>query len=277
MKILHNNAKIKTVIKAWQDEGETVCLVPTMGNIHRGHLALIAKARETANRVVVSIYVNPAQFSIDEDFDSYPRTLKADYAAIIADGGCDAIYAPANMYDAANATSIVPGGVALPMEGELRPHFFTGVTTIVFKLFAHIPADFAIFGEKDFQQLAVIRQMVRDLDMDIRILSHPTIREVDGLALSSRNYYLSALERRLAPKIYSQMQATADLISKGTKVSSALKQGKEQLHNTGFDRIDYFDLRQSGDLKPCDKLEPDSRIFAAIWLGSTRLIDNCAL
>lgn len=277
MNILYRKSDIIAATKAWQNGGEKVCLVPTMGNIHQGHLALIKKARKTANRVIVSIYVNPTQFGTGEDFDSYPRTLTDDSTVIATDGGCDAIYAPASMYDIAHATTITPKGVALPMEGKLRPHFFAGVATVVFKLFTHIPADFAIFGEKDFQQLAVIRQMVKDLDVNIRILAHPTLREADGLALSSRNYYLSTAERRLAPQIYAQIKATAVLLNNGVEVSIALKQAKENLHNAGFDKIDYFDLRQPDDLQPCDKPAQDSRIFAAVWLGSTRLIDNCAL
>ena len=171
MKILHKKTDMIAVTKTWQGSGETVCLVPTMGNIHRGHLALIERARKTATRVVVSIYVNPTQFGTDEDFDSYPRTLDADCAVIAAEGGCDVIYAPTGLYDAAHATNIIPSGVALPMEGEARPHFFGGVATVVSKLFNHIPADFAIFGEKDFQQLAVIRQMVRDLDINISLIA----------------------------------------------------------------------------------------------------------
>ena len=277
MKILHSKVDIIAATKEWQSGGETVCLVPTMGNIHQGHLALIAKARKSANRVVVSIYVNPTQFTTGEDFDSYPRTLNDDYVTIADNGGCDAIYAPASMYESKHATSITPSRVALPMEGQLRPHFFIGVATVVFKLFVHIPADFAIFGEKDFQQLAVIRQMVDDLDLNIHILAHSTIREADGLALSSRNYYLSAKERRLAPKMYNQMQETTSLLNQGIEVSIALKQAKEKLHSVGFDKVDYFDLRQRDDLQPCDKPTKDSRIFAAAWLGSTRLIDNCAL
>ena len=168
MKILHKKTDMVAVTKAWQGSGETVCLVPTMGNIHQGHLALIERARKTAERVVVSIFVNPTQFGTDEDFDSYPRTIDADFDVIAAEGGCDVIYAPNSIYNAAHATNIIPSGVALPMEGEARPHFFAGVATVVSKLFNHIPANFAIFGEKDFQQLAVIRQMVRDLDVNIR-------------------------------------------------------------------------------------------------------------
>ena len=262
---------------AWQGEGETVCLVPTMGSIHQGHLALIAAARKTASRVIVSIYVNPTQFGAGEDFDHYPRTLDADCAAITAAGGCDAIYAPADMYNDGHATSIVPAGVALAMEGQTRPHFFTGVATIVLKLFTHIPANFAIFGEKDYQQLAVIRQMVRDLDLNIKILAQPTIRETDGLALSSRNLYLSAADRKLAPLLYAEMQETANQINKGTPVDAALASAKTRLTKAGFGEIDYFDLRHSDSLQPAETLAPNCRIFAAIRLGKTRLIDNYAL
>ena len=163
------------------------------------------------------------------------------------------------------------------MEGEARPHFFGGVATVVSKLFNHIPADFAIFGEKDFQQLAVIRQMVRDLDIDIGILTHPTIRELDGLALSSRNQYLTTAQRRLAPKLYAQMQQTIALINNGTDITAAIGEAKDQLQKAGFGKIDYFDLRQPDDFQPCDKPTATSRVFVAIWLGSTRLIDNCAI
>ena len=277
MNILHHKTDITAATIKWQKAGETVCLVPTMGSIHSGHLALIAKARQTAPRVIVSIYVNPTQFGAGEDLDKYPRTLDSDCAAIEASGGCDAIYAPANMYDDGHATSIVPGGVANPMEGEARPHFFTGVATVVLKLFTHIPADFAIFGEKDFQQLAVIRQMVRDLDLTIQILAHPTIREADGLALSSRNHYLNPTDRKLAPLLYAEMQATANQINSGAPIEAALETARNRLAKAGFGSIDYFDLRRADDLESCRPAAPHSRIFAAVWLGSTRLIDNLAL
>ena len=277
MKILNRKAEMTAATIAWQGQGETVCLVPTMGSIHQGHLALIAAARKTASRVIVSIYVNPTQFGADEDFNHYPRKLGADCATITAAGGCDAIYAPADMYDDGHATSIVPAGVALAMEGQTRPHFFTGVATIVLKLFTHIPANFAIFGEKDYQQLAVIRQMVRDLDLNITILAQPTIRETDGLALSSRNLYLSAADRKLAPLLYAEMQETANQINKGTPVDAALDSAKTRLTKAGFGEIDYFDLRHSDSLQPAETLAPNCRIFAAIRLGKTRLIDNYAL
>ena len=168
-------------------------------------------------------------------------------------------------------------GIALAMEGQTRPHFFTGVATIVLKLFTHIPANFAIFGEKDYQQLAVIRQMVRDLDLNITILAQPTIRETDGLALSSRNHYLSVADRKLAPRLYAEMQETAIHITKGMPVDAALANAKTRLTKAGFGKIDYFDLRHSDSLEPAESQAPNCRIFAAIWFGKTRLIDNYAL
>ena len=202
------------------------------------------KARETAARVVVSIYVNPTQFGTDEEIlIVIPAPIDADFDVIAAEGGCDVIYVPTNIYDSAHSTNIIPSGVALPMEGEARPHiFFAGVANVVSKLFNHIPADCAIFGEKDFQQLAVIRQMVRDLDINIGILAHPTIREADGLALSSRNQYLTSAQRRLAPQIYAQMLNTSALINNGVDINAAICQAKNQLQKAGFGRIDYFPI-----------------------------------
>lgn len=274
--IRHKQEMIATT-RRWQTVGESVCLVPTMGGIHDGHLALVKAARARADRVVVSIYVNPTQFTAGEDFDQYPRSFDSDMASIHAAGGCDMIYAPTTMYHDGHATSIVPGGVALAMEGESRPHFFTGVATVVSKLFTHVPADMAIFGEKDYQQLAVIRQLVRDLDLPIDILAHATIREEDGLALSSRNQYLSQQERRVAPALYAQMRQAANAIIGGTPALTALGAAADQLKSLGFGKIDYFDLRQPDDLTRTDKPVPENRIFAAVWLGKTRLIDNCPL
>ena len=206
--------------------GDTVCLVPTMGAIHDGHLALVTAGKKAANRVVVSIYVNPTQFAAGEDFDSYPRNFQADQQALEAAGGVDAIYAPPIMYRDQHATHIVPSGAALPMEGESRPHFFTGVATIVFKLFQHVPADYAIFGEKDFQQLAVLRQMVGDLDLTISLIGHPIVRESDGLALSSRNHYLSPKERAIAPLLYQTLGKSAAEILAGADIPAKLGKGK---------------------------------------------------
>ena len=274
---IRDKAEMMRATRDWQAAGETVCLVPTMGGIHAGHLALIAHARTCADRTVVSIYVNPTQFAAGEDFDLYPRKFDEDCRLIQSSGGCDAIYAPVNMYGDGHATNIIPGGVALPMEGETRPHFFSGVATVVYKLFTHVPANMAVFGEKDFQQLAVVRQMVRDLDMPIGIIEHETIREADGLALSSRNQYLTAAERKIAPALYTEMRRAATEIRQGAPTATVMERAKQAVLAAGFDRVDYLDLRHPDDLTRTTTPHAGNRIFAAAWLGSTRLIDNCPL
>ena len=261
----------------WRAAGDTICLVPTMGTIHDGHLALVTAAKKIAKRVVVSIYVNPTQFAANEDFDSYPRNFEADQQIITVAGGVDAIYAPRFMYSDQHATHIVPSGVALPMEGDSRPHFFTGVATIVFKLFQHVPADYAIFGEKDFQQLAVLRQMVADLNLPVSLIAHPTVRESDGLALSSRNQYLSAKQRAIAPVLYQTLGKSAAEIMAGCAIQPSLDKAKHQLLTSGFTKIDYLDLRDTTTLAPSLSAKGDNRLFVAAWLGETRLIDNCVI
>ena len=243
----------------------------------RWRLALIDAARQAARRVVVSIYVNPTQFAAGEDFAGYPRNFQADQQAIDAAGGVDAIYAPQTMYDDDHATSIVPAGVARSMEGAIRPHFFTGVATIVFKLFQHVPASFAVFGEKDFQQLAVLRQMVTDLDLPISLIAHPTIREADGLALSSRNHYLTAKQRAIAPILYQTLSTCAGKICAGRAIGETLDAAKARLLAAGFDKIDYLDLRDAVHLAASTGASADDRLLVAAWLGKTRLIDNCAI
>ena len=268
---------MRRAISEWRAAGEQLCLVPTMGAIHDGHLALVTAAKKAAKRVVVSIYVNPTQFAAGEDFDSYPRNFQADQQALEAAGGVDAIYAPPVMYGDQHATHIVPSGVALPMEGESRPHFFSGVATIVFKLFQHVPADYAVFGEKDFQQLAVLRQMVGDLDLPILLIGHPTVRESDGLALSSRNHYLSAEQRAIAPLLYQTLGKIAAEILAGADIQQSLDKAKRQLLAGGFTKIDYLDLRDATSLARSLRAKADDRLFVAAWLGETRLIDNCAI
>jgi len=203
--------------------------------------------------------------------------LQADQQALEAAGGVDAIYAPPIMYRDQHATHIVPSGAALPMEGESRPHFFTGVATIVFKLFQHVPADYAIFGEKDFQQLAVLRQMVGDLDLTISLIGHPIVRESDGLALSSRNHYLSPKERAIAPLLYQTLGKSAAEILAGADIRQSLEKAKCQLLAGGFTKIDYLDLRDANSLARALTAKANDRLFVAAWLGETRLIDNCAI
>ncbi|ADE39593.1 pantoate--beta-alanine ligase [Candidatus Puniceispirillum marinum] len=275
--LITDKPTLASLLMQWRQQGESSALVPTMGSIHAGHLALIQTANSLADHVIVTIFVNPTQFAADEDFDLYPRTLDADMAAIRSAGGTDVVFAPQSMYAPDHATNIIPGGVALDLETKHRPHFFMGVATIVMKLFMQVPTDIAIFGEKDYQQLAVIRQMVRDLDVPVDIISHPTVREFDGLALSSRNSYLSPDQRKLAPQLYATLCDVAGNILEGNDPLALIDTATKSLLDAGFDKIDYFDLRDGNSLAPVQAYEPENRLLIAALLGETRLIDNIAL
>ncbi|MGB2016543.1 MAG: pantoate--beta-alanine ligase [Candidatus Puniceispirillum sp.] len=275
--LITDKPSLASLLMQWRQQGESSALVPTMGSIHEGHLALIRTAHTLADHVIVTIFVNPTQFAEGEDFDSYPRTLDADLAAIRDAGAADVVFAPQSMYAPDHATTIVPAGVALDLETKHRPHFFSGVATIVMKLFMQVPTDIAVFGEKDYQQLAVIRQMVRDLDVPVDIISHPTVREHDGLALSSRNSYLTADQRVLAPRLYATLCDVAGNILDGNDPLSLIKTATGNLLDSGFDSIDYFELRDGNSLAPVQTHDPDNRLLIAATLGETRLIDNIAL
>ena len=275
--LITDKPTLASLIMQWRQQGESSALVPTMGSIHAGHLALIQTANSLADHVIATIFVNPTQFAADEDFDLYPRTLDADMAAIRSTGGADVVFAPQSMYAPDHATNIIPGGVALDLETKHRPHFFMGVATIVMKLFMQVPTDIAIFGEKDYQQLAVIRQMVRDLDVPVDIISHPTVREYDGLALSSRNSYLSPDQRKLAPHLYATLCDVAGNILEGNDPLALIDTATNRLLDAGFDKIDYFELRDGNSLAPVRTYEPENRLLIAALLGETRLIDNIAL
>ena len=275
--LITDKPTLASLLMQWRQQGESSALVPTMGSIHAGHLALIQTANSLADHVIATIFVNPTQFAADEDFDLYPRTLDADMAAIRAAGGADVVFAPQSMYAPDHATNIIPGGVALDLETKHRPHFFMGVATIVMKLFMQVPTDIAIFGEKDYQQLAVIRQMVRDLDVPVDIISHPTVREYDGLALSSRNSYLSPDQRKLAPQLYATLCDVASNILEGNDPVALIETATNRLLDAGFDKIDYFELRDGNSLAPVRTYEPENRLLIAALLGETRLIDNIAL
>ncbi|MEK9640662.1 MAG: pantoate--beta-alanine ligase, partial [Alphaproteobacteria bacterium] len=216
-------ADLKAQISGWQQNGYKIGLVPTMGSLHEGHLSLISLARENCDKVVTSIYVNPQQFSQTEDFDSYPRTLSHDLEKLSELRVCDLVFNPTQMYHESHATIIAPTGVAEPLEGQIRPHFFGGVATIIIKLFNQIKPDIAIFGEKDYQQLLVIKQLMRDLDLPVQIIAGQTFRETDGLAMSSRNSYLSDSERKIAANIYRVMQIAAENLQSGIEVSKAIQ------------------------------------------------------
>ena len=275
--LITDKPSLASLLMQWHQQGESSALVPTMGSIHAGHLALIQNAHILADHVIVTIFVNPTQFAEGEDFDLYPRTLDADMAAIRAAGGADVVFAPQSMYTSDHATNIIPSGVALGLETKHRPHFFSGVATIVMKLFMQVPTNFAIFGEKDYQQLAVIRQMVRDLDVPVEIISHPTVREHDGLALSSRNCYLTPDQRALAPQLYATLCDVAGHILDGNDPLSLIDTATNRLLNAGFDSIDYFELRNGTSLAPVRTYDPENRLLIAATLGKTRLIDNMAL
>ena len=262
----------------------TVALVPTMGALHDGHVSLVRLARRRASKVVVSIFVNPTQFAPTEDFGSYPRTWKSDVAKLVAED-VDLIWNPdvKTMYPDGFATRIVPEGPAIAgLEDRFRPHFFGGVATVVGKLFTQVRPDFAIFGEKDFQQLRVVARMAGDLDLRVKVTGSRTVRERDGLAMSSRNVYLSPEERRTAPTLYRAMKESARRLRAGDDVEAAMAGGAEMIVAAGF-ALDYFELRHAETLARIGSLKLGSlkngpmRILVAAKLGNTRLIDNVAV
>ena len=279
LKVVRTVKDVRQAVASWRREGETVALVPTMGALHEGHLALVRLAKKRAPRAVVSIFVNPTQFAPGEDPGRYPRDEAGDVAKLKA-VGADLVWAPdqAEMYPPGFATPIEPGGAALELEGRFRPHHFGGVATVCLKLFSAVAPDLAVFGEKDYQQLTVIRQMVRDLALPLAIVAAPTVREKDGLALSSRNAYLSPAERAAAPALYRIICEVAAKVAAGTQISDETAAAKRDLERAGFTKVDYVEVRDAETLAP---LDPSSgrpgRVLAAAWLGTTRLIDNVAV
>ncbi|HVX75011.1 MAG TPA: pantoate--beta-alanine ligase [Bradyrhizobium sp.] len=257
----------------------TVALVPTMGALHDGHVSLVRLARRRAKKVVVSIFVNPTQFAPTEDFGSYPRTWKTDIAKLAAEG-VDLVWHPdvKVMYPEGFATRIVPEGPAtVNLEDRFRPHFFGGVATVVGKLFAQVRPDFAMFGEKDFQQLRVVTQMARDLDLGVKVVGSRTVRERDGLAMSSRNVYLSPEERQTAPVLYRALKESVRRLRAGDDVAAAMAGGAEMITAAGF-TLDYFEVRHAETLAPIGSIKDGPmRILVAARLGKTRLIDNVAV
>ena len=254
----------------------TIALVPTMGALHDGHVSLVRLAKRRARKVVVSIFVNPAQFAPTEDFGAYPRTWKADVARLAAED-VDLIWNPdvKAMYPEGFATRIVPEGpAAAGLEDRFRPHFFGGVATVVGKLFTQVRPDFAIFGEKDFQQLRVVTRMAGDLDLGVKVMGSRTVRERDGLAMSSRNVYLTPGERQVAPVLYRAMKESAKRLRAGDDVEAAMAVGRELITNAGF-IVDYFEVRHAVTLAPIASVKDGpARILVAARLGKTRLIDN---
>jgi pantoate--beta-alanine ligase len=271
-------ADLRTVVSAWQAAGERVALVPTMGALHRGHLALVERGRALCRRVVTSLFVNPTQFGPNEDFSRYPRDEAAD-AALLAGAGCDLLYAPdvAEMYPAGFATTVIPGPIAERQCGPFRPGHFAGVATVVSKLLLQSQADVALFGEKDFQQLQVIRRVARDLDIPVAIEGVPTVRESDGLALSSRNVYLTPEQRAVAPALYRTLREMARRLEAGEDVTAVTAGGLATLESAGFTAIDYLEVSDAETLVPLASSDRPGRILSAVWLGKTRLIDNISV
>jgi pantoate--beta-alanine ligase len=249
-----------------------------MGALHQGHLALVARARELAPRVVASLFVNPTQFGPNEDFVRYPRDEAAD-AAKFAAAGAHLLYAPSveEMYPPGFVVRVDPGPIAERLCGAFRPGHFIGVATVVTKLLLQAHPDVACFGEKDFQQLQIIRRVARDLDIPIRIEGVPTVREPDGLALSSRNAYLSAAERAIAPALQRMLTATAVRIMAGAAPGDAAAEGARMLLEAGFTKVDYVGACDAETLEPLARRDRPGRLLAAVWLGRTRLIDNVPL
>jgi pantoate--beta-alanine ligase len=270
---------LRRALRGFRDAGDTIALVPTMGALHAGHLALVRQARKRAARVVVSIFVNPTQFAPHEDLASYPRTFDADLAALAREE-VDLVWAPnaADMYPAGFATRIVPEGAAIAgLEDKFRPHFFGGVATVVAKLLIQVLPDVAVFGEKDFQQLKVVTRLAADLDLPMTIVGAPTIREPDGLALSSRNAYLAPAERAQAPVLHRVLQDCAQAIADGQPIDHVLAHGRAAITSAGF-ALDYLDARHADTLAPVGSgHEGPTRLLVAAKIGKTRLIDNVAV
>ncbi|MCF6299088.1 MAG: pantoate--beta-alanine ligase [Thiomicrorhabdus sp.] len=278
MNIIESLSELRSVVKAWKLSGLTVGFVPTMGNLHAGHLSLVELAQQRCDKVVVSVFVNPMQFGPDEDFDCYPRTFKAD-SEKLADLSVDVLYVPsvAEMYPNGLEQSVVSVPPALTglLEGASRPGHFDGVSTVVCKLFNMVQADVAVFGQKDYQQLRVIQQMVQDLNIPVEVVAAPIARDKDGLALSSRNQYLSKAERAIAPKLSVVLQDIALAIESGNQDFTALTDvATQRLLEEGFDSVDYIQVCDSMTLQPAKSASQSLVVLAVARLGSTRLLDN---
>jgi pantoate--beta-alanine ligase len=275
-RIAQSLTALRRTLAQWRAHKHTVALVPTMGALHEGHLTLVRRAQRLADRVVVSIFVNPTQFAAHEDLGTYPRTFAADVTALAA-LKTDLVWAPSveTMYPAGFATRIVPEGAALAgLEDAFRPHFFAGVATVVGKLLIQCSPDIAVFGEKDFQQLQVVTQLARDLNLTVRIVGAPTMREADGLALSSRNRYLSAEQRAVAPALHQALADCAKRIATGRAIAATLRQGRDAIIKAGF-ALDYFEARHAETLAPVTRAaDGPIRLLVAARIGGTRLIDN---
>ncbi|HYO14563.1 MAG TPA: pantoate--beta-alanine ligase [Thermoanaerobaculia bacterium] len=279
MRIARTEGELRQQVALWKARDRTIGFVPTMGALHEGHLSLVRLARERAGRVVASVFVNPAQFGPNEDFARYPRQPEKD-AEMLEAAGCDLLFLPdvATIYPPGNATFVEPAGAALGLEGACRPGHFRGVATVVLALFNLVRADVAVFGEKDAQQLAVVRQMVRDLHLPVEIVPGPTVRETDGLAMSSRNAYLSAEERRAAAVLHRALRAAESAIAAGERRGGEVRRLlREILDSEPLARVEYAEVVDADSFQPVETLGGRLVLPLAVRIGGTRLIDNIRL
>ena len=278
IRIVRTLSTLRRAVARWRARGERIALVPTMGALHGGHLALVRAARRRAQRVIVSIFVNPAQFAPSEDFASYPRYFETD-VRMLGELAVDLVWAPAAavMYPPRFITRVLPEGPATAgLEDKFRPHFFSGVATVVAKLLIQCTPDFAMFGEKDYQQLKVVTRLVKDLDLPVKIVPVATVREPDGLALSSRNGYLSASERAAASTLYRVLKECADKMARGELLARVIDAGIDVIERAGF-ALDYLEARHAETLEPVSSVKDGPiRLLVAARIGKTRLIDNVA-
>ncbi len=273
--IYRSVADLRQAVRGWKAAGQSIGVVPTMGALHDGHLSLAQRARAECDRVITTIFVNPKQFNNPDDLKKYPRTLEAD-AALLGTVPVDGIFAPPveEVYPDGFITTVTMAGVAQPLEGHMRPGHFDGVATVVTKLFGMSMADKGYFGQKDWQQLQVVLRLVRDLNIPVQVVGCETIREADGLAMSSRNVRLTAAGRMKAPVLYTAITAAAEDIRAGQSDRMAIREAAEAIRAAGFDRVEYIELRDAETLMPSDDVTRPRRMLAACWLDGVRLIDN---
>ncbi len=278
MRIVRDLAALRAGVGDWKAAGESVGVVPTMGALHPGHLSLVAAAKAACDRVIVSLFVNPKQFNNRTDLEKYPRTEASD-EAMLAPAGVDLLFAPdaATVYPQGFATKVTVAALSEVLCGAHRPGHFDGVATVVPKLLLMTGADVGFFGEKDWQQLQIIRRVVADLNLPVTITGCPTVRDADGLAMSSRNLRLSPADRAIAPALHREMTAAAKAILAGHDVAGVLIDAKAAILKAGFAQVEYLELRSAEGLLPLSRPTPPARLFAAAWLGGVRLIDNIAV
>lgn len=278
VKIVRTKDELRTLRRNWIFAGEKVAVVPTMGALHAGHLSLVEAAKKGADRVIVTIFVNPKQFNNPDDLDKYPRTEMED-AAKLAPYGIDALYVPTpdQIYPEGFSTNVRVSGLTEDLEGAHRPGHFDGVATVVSKLFLQSRADVAYFGQKDYQQMLLVTRLSRDLDIETEVVGCPTVREEDGLAMSSRNVRLSPAERAIAPAMKREMDRAAKAIRGGAEIRVVLDSAKRQIENAGYGAVEYLELRDAETLTPVTDLSRPTRLLAAAMLGDVRLIDNIAV